>query len=277
MTITGGIKFFERSSALFTNGTTAAASTNSAAANNILTNRQLVYWQSIGSDDTTTETITVTFNKTVTIDRILLNRINFKEFTVKYDVTGTPTDFTNVVGLDGSLVGGISETAFADETAYYEVSSISTTGLYLTIAKTQVVDAEKIIYNLFTTVELGTMQVYAKVNGLQFNRNSKTAPVLSGLNNVQKSFDVGAFGLVFKSHPSQSDMDLITTLYDEENSFLVWLCGGRRSSPYFRFDIKGYRLRDILNMQTTGAITPNYQGNILVNAPNNSIRFVPSI
>jgi hypothetical protein len=277
MTISGGIKFFERSTALFSSGTTATASSNSASANNILTNRQLTYWQSSGSDDLTTETITVTFNKSVTIDRILLNRINFKEFTVKYDVTGTPTDFTNVVGLDGALVGGISETAFADETAYYEVDSITTTGVQITATKTQTADQEKIIYNLFTTTELGTLESYPDIQGLQFNRNSKKAKVLSGLNNIQKSFDVGSFNLNFKSHPSQSDMNLITTLYDEENSFLVWLCGGRRGTTYFRYEVKGYRLRDILNMQVDGSITPNYPKSIYVNAPNNSINFEPSI
>lgn len=277
MTISGGIKFFERNTALFSSGTTATASSNSATANNILTNRQLVYWQSSGSDDTTTETITVTFNKTVTIDRILLNRINFKEFTVKYDVTGTPTDFTTVVGLYGALGGGISETAFADETAYYEVDSISTTIIYITATKTQVVDAEKIIYNLFTTAELGTLESYPDITGLQFNRNSKKSKVLSGLENIQKSFDVGSFALNFTSHPSQADMNLVNTLYDEEDSFLVWLCGGRRGTTYFRYELKGYRLRDILNMQVDGSTTPNYPNSIYVNAPNNSIKFVPSI
>ena len=277
MTISGGIKFFERNTALFSAGTTATASSNSASANNILTNRQLTYWQSSGSDDTTTETITITFNKTVTIDRILLNRINFKEFTVKYDVTGTPTDFTNVIGLDGALGGGISEAAFTDESAYYEVDSISTTGIQITATKTQVVDAEKIIYNLFTTAELGTLECYPDITGLQFNRNSKKSKVLSGLNNIQKSFDVGSFSLGFKNHPSQSDMDLINTLYDEEKSFLVWLCGGRRGTTYFRYELKGYRLRDILNMQVDGATTPNYPNSIYVNAPNNSIKFLPSI
>jgi hypothetical protein len=277
MTISGGIKFFERNTALFSSGTTAAASSNSASANNILTNRQLTYWQSSGSDDTTTETITVTFNKTVTIDRILLNRINFKQFTIKYDVTGTPTDFTTVVGLDGALGGGITETAFADETAYYEVDSISTTVIYITATKTQITDQEKIIYNLFTTAELGTLESYPNITNLQFSRNSKKSKVLSGLENIQKSFDTASFSLTFKSHPSQSDMNLITTLYDEEESFLVWICGGRRGSTYFRYDLKGYGLRDIFNMQADGPITPSYPNSIYVNAPNNSIKLVPSI
>lgn len=277
MTISGGIKFFERNTALFSAGTTATASSNSASANNILTNRQLTYWQSSGSDDTTTETITITFNKTVTIDRILLNRVNFKQFTIQYDFLSGWSDFTNVVGMDGALGGGISETDFSDETAYYEVDSISTTSIQITATKTQVVDAEKIIYNLFTTEELGTLESYPDITGLQFNRNSKKSKVLSGLNNIQKSFDVGSFSLGFKNHPSQADMDLINTLYDEEKSFLVWLCGGRRGTTYFRYELKGYRLRDILNMQVDGATTPNYPNSIYVNAPNNSIKFAPSI
>jgi hypothetical protein len=187
------------------------------------------------------------------------------------------SDFTNVVGLDGALGGGISETDFSDEVAYYEVNSISTTSIKITATKTQTVDQEKLIYNLFTTEELGTLEQYPKINGLQFNRNQKKSSVLSGLQNIQKSYDVNSFSLNFKSHPSQSDMDLINTLYDEENSFIVWLCGGRRDSPYFRYDLKGYSLRDIYNMQIDGAITPNYPNSIYVNAPNNNIKLVASV
>lgn len=276
MTITGGIKFFERSTALFSDGTVAVATSNSASANNILTNRQLTYLQSIGSDDTTTETIIVTYNKTVTIDRIILNRMNFKEFTVKYDLASVFTDFTTVIGLDGALGGGISETAFADETAYYEVDQISTTGIQIEVLKTQIADAEKIIYNLFTTTELGTLEYPPQIAG-GFNRKQRQSDVLSGLANIQKSFEVNSFGLEFTSHPSESDMDLINTLFDSENSFLVWLCGGKRGSSSFRFDIKGYNLRDIYNMQIEGGIAPNYPGSIYVNAPNNTISLKASI
>ena len=275
MTITGGIKFFERNTALFSSGTVAVATSNSASANNILTNRQLSYWQSIGTDDTTTETITVTYNKTVTIDRIILNRMNFKQFTVKYDLSSVWTDFTTVVGLDGALGGGISETAFADETAYYEVDQITTTGIQIEVLKTQVADAEKIIYNLFTSVELGTLEYPPRIEGA-FNRKQRQSEVLSGLTNIQKAFEVNNFGLEFTSHPSESDMDLINTLFDEENSFLVWLCGGKRGSSSFRFDLKGYNLRDIYNMQISGGQSPNYPGSIYVNAPNNTISLVAS-
>ena len=46
MTITGGIKFFERSSALYKDGTRAICDYDSGSANNILTNNQRVYSQS---------------------------------------------------------------------------------------------------------------------------------------------------------------------------------------------------------------------------------------
>jgi hypothetical protein len=277
MTISGGIKFFARSSALFKDGTTAVASSNSASANNILTNRQLTYWQSIGSDDLTTETITITFNQTVTIDRILLNRINFKEFTVKYDVASVWTDFTNVTGLDGALGGGISETIFSDETAYYEVDSITTTGIQITATKTQTADQEKIIYNLFTTEELGTFELYPAITPLAFSRRPRVSEALSGLANVQKGFDVVSFSLEFTSHGSQSDMDLLTTLYNRDKSFLVWLCGGRRGVTYFSYNLKGFGLRDLFNMQTQAGINPSFPGSVYLTAPNNSIALVNSL
>jgi hypothetical protein len=276
MTISGGIKFFKRNTALFSSGTTATASSNSSSANNILTNRQLTYWQSIGSDDTTTETITITYNKTVTIDRILLNRINFKEFTVQYDVAGTPTDFTNVIGLDGALVGGISETAFADETAYYEFDSISTTGIIITATKTQTADQEKLIYNLFTTEELGTLEGYPQISAIDINRGDNVSRGLSRLANVQKGYETKEFSIDFNNYPSQSDYDLVKTLVDSQDSFLVWLCGGRRGTAYFRFLIDAYKLRDIINMQTSGGIKPFYPNGVYINAPSVSINLLNS-
>jgi len=277
MTINGGIKFFERSTALFSAGTSAIATSNSDSANNILTNRQLTYWKSIGSDDLTTETITITFNKTVTIDRIILNRMNFKQFTVKYDLASVWTDFANVSGLDGALIGGISETIFADETAYYEVDSVQTTGIQIEVLKTQVVDAEKIIYNLFTTSELGTLEGYPKINGLTFTRNSRQSEVLSGLVNIQKAFQTQNVTLNFTNHHSQSDLTLIETLFDSDESFLVWFCGGKRGEEYFRFNIRGYPLRYIFNMQTPAVMNPNFPNNSYVTAPNNSIQLVASV
>jgi hypothetical protein len=277
MTITGGIKFFERSSALYKDGATATATTNSASARNILTNRQLVYWQSEGSDDTTTETITVTFPNEVTVDRVFLNRINFKEFTVRYFASTIWNQFSNVVGLDGTLPSGIAETDFSYETAYYEVDSVATTGIEITATKTQTADQEKMMYNLFTTVELGTLELPPQISPLGFSRNARTSTGMQGLSNVQKGYETLALSLGFKNHGSQSDLDLLTTLYNRDKSFLVWICGGRAGSPYFTYESKGYGLRDIFNMQTPAGTSPEYPNSIYLNAPNNTLPLVSSI
>ena len=205
-------------------------------------------------------------------------RINFKEFTVKYDVASVWTDFTGVTGYNNvSLPSGITETAFAEETAYYEVDSISTTGIQITATKTQTADEEKIIYNLFTTVELGTLQPFVQISPFGFSRKSRQSESLSGLANIQKGYEKMAFALDFQNHGNQADMDLITTLYNRDKSFLVWPSGGRSGSSYFKYEVKGYNLRDIFNMQTSGGISPSWPGSIYLTAPNNAIAFVQSI
>lgn len=269
MTITGGIKFFERSSALYKDGTTCVADYASASQNNILKNNQRVYSETVGAnDDTTTATWTITYNQDVTIDRIILNRINFKSFTIKYDLSSVWTDFTNVVGLDGALGGGIAESSFSDETSYYEVDSVTTTGIQITATETQTADQEKIIYNLFTTAELGTLEGYPQITPIEATRNPRESDNLGGLMNSQKGFKVHSFSLDFTSHPKQNDYDLIESLYDRSTSFLVWPCGGRRGTTYIRFPIKGYNLKDIFNMQTTGGFGSGYPNSIYINAPN---------
>ena len=75
--ITGGVKFFDKNKALFRDGNTVSASTNDAASKFMLDISKYTRWESIASDDTTTETITINFKTSQTIDRIIFTEHNF--------------------------------------------------------------------------------------------------------------------------------------------------------------------------------------------------------
>lgn len=279
MPISGGLKVFDRSQSLFSDGATAIASSGIGAENRALDKNPLTKWRSSGSADAITETFTITLPKTTTFTRILILDHNFKEFTIKHDVSGVFTDFASVIGLDGSQAT-ISETTFSDDTAYYEFDSVSTASVQITITKTQVADEEKKMAQVIITTELGTLTGFPVVNATRFSRNIKRRRVLSGKSLIQKSEESTRFRLDFRNYPSTgftADLDLMFTLFDRDANFIMWLSGGRRGTDFFRYTLRGYRLKDAFEMQIDRDISESYTKNVYINMVNLRMSFVEAI
>ena len=81
----------------------------------------------------------------------------------------------------------------------------------------------------------------------------------------------------FKTYPIQADIDIVEELHERENSFLVWLCGGRYGSEHFTIEQRGWRLRDIYNMQLSRALGANYEKGIYQNGANTRLSLVEVI
>lgn len=273
--ITGHPKFFNKSQCLEKDGATIQASSGDASSTYAIDQNPSTVWRSSGSNDTTVETITVTFDS-VAINRIFLLGHNLKDFSIQYDNGGTWTHFSSVVGLDGSKAN-ITETAFSDDTAYYEFAQVTTTQIRITANKTQTANQEKYISQIIVTSELGTLKGFPKVRSVDFDRNSRVKKTLSGYYSIQKSLEVPSFDMEFKDYPATStyntDMDLMMTLHDLEDPFLIWLCGGRRGTPYFRYTLRGFRLKDVFQMQISKALKLGYTENIYNNPLNTKIEF----
>lgn len=272
--ITGGVKFFDRNKALFRDGNTANASTNDAAAKFMLDISKYTRWESIGSNDITTETITINFKTTTTLDRLLLIGHNFKAYSIKYNDT---EDFTNVSNLDGDLVGGIVETAYDKDTSYYKFDSVEVSSITISIDTTQVVDEQKYCVQFIATTEVGTFAGFPRIGNVQHNRNIKGSKVISGKNVIQKGYEVTTFRMNFKSYPVQNDITIVDGLHEREDSFLVWLCGGRYGSEHFTIEQRGWRLEDVYNMQVSRPLNANYEKGIYQNGANTRLSFVEVI
>jgi len=276
MAITGGISFFKDSKAYFKNGVAATASSNDGIIKNVLANNLFIGWFSDGSDDTTTEIITITIPSKVDLDRLFMIGHNWKEFTVKYHDGISFVDFTTVIGLKGALGGGITETIFDIDTAYYEFDSVNTDQIQITITKTQVANEEKFLDRFFATEELGTFVGYPLAVPKYMN-NEVAQKVLSSKFNVQKGLPTEEINISMKSHPVQDDFNLIETLFDKREPFFVWLCGGRFGEPFFCVDIKGFDLKDLFLMQTKGKFTVKYFKNVYINGVDAKVKLVSSI
>lgn len=267
MAINGGVKFFDKSKNLFADGATITATSGSSSATFAIDRNKITRWRSVGSSDSITETLTITLPTATTIDRILLLDHNFKSYTVKYN---GGTDFTSVVGLDGALGGGISETTFSDDSSYYEFASVSVTTIEIAVTTTQVADEEKYLNQAISTTELGTLQGFPLVKPISLNKNARVSKTITGKRKVVKSLETLEFRLDFKNYPARltSDVDLVMDLDDRDDSFIVWLCGGRRGTDFFTHTLKGFRLRDAITMQTIKVIKPSYAKSVYTNQVN---------
>jgi hypothetical protein len=192
-----------------------------------------------------------------------------------YDVAGTWTHFASVVGLDGSKAN-ITETAFVDSSAYYEFTPVTTSSIRVRINKSQVVDAQKYASQIIVTTELGTFVGFPKIESVTSDRNSRVSQTSSGRYIVQKSVETFSFAMTFASYPRKStynvDFDLVMTLQDRETPFLVWLCGGRRGIKYFSYALRGFRLKDCVQVQVTRPMKLSYTNGVYQAGLNNQLQ-----
>lgn len=278
-TITGHHKFFEKSKCLGIDGSVVTVSSGLNLADFLTDQNNDTYWRSSGSTDSITETIEIDF-ASATINRLFLLKHNLKDFNIKYWNGSAWTHFTSVYGLDGTKTN-ITETAFSDSVAYYEFASVTTTKILISATKTQVANAQKYISQAITTFELGTLVGWPRIKSVTFDRNNRVKKTISGKYSIQKSIEVAGFDLEFKDYPSTSvynvDIDLMIDLHDAEEAFLVWLCGGKRGTGFFRYTLRGWRLQDLFQMKVSKAMNLSYSDGVYFNQLNTKIEIEESI
>jgi len=276
MSVTGGVKFFQKNFALLKDGASATASSNDDGVQYILSPVRWAKWISVGSSDATEETITITFPGSKTINRLFLLGINLKEFDVKYFNGLSFVDFTNVIGVNGVESTSINETDFALDSAYYEFNQVTTSQVQIKARTTQVADEEKMITTFIATQEIGTLLGYPKVSSTLSN-NEKRSKALSQRAVIQKTYERVSIKLAFKTHPFQNDLDIMENLFESIDSYLIWPCGGRSGSDYFRIEQKAWRLDDVYQVQNRGKFKSDYEKNIYTNGFNKSVTFEESV
>lgn len=262
MTITGGIKFFDLNFADSKTGASAAASSGNPSVGFVLDRNQYTVWRSVGSDDTIAETLEITLSESKTFDRLFLIHHNFKQFTVQYWDSGW-TDFANIIGINGVTAAQISETTYDANSAYYEFDEVSTNRILITATKTQIVDEQKFLNSFAATSELGTLDGFPIVKNATKDKKLRKSILLNGRSHVNKSIEVMRFSIDFKNYPPplQADLDLIYNLFDRDDNFLTWICGGRNGNPYFGYQLRGFRIEDVIETQVVNIFKDSYRNN----------------
>ena len=165
MTIDGNIKTFELSKALLKNGATATATSGNSSAENVLDFNKITRYQSVGSDDSTTEVLVLTFPSPTDITRLLILNHNWKAYTITPITSGNIEDnfgedildsdsqaieddgatleFQNVISLESSTpVEAIAETDYSLSSSYYEFTTMYASGLTISISQAQELNDE---------------------------------------------------------------------------------------------------------------------------------------
>lgn len=268
--ISGAVKFFDKNYALFREGASASASNNDDAVNSIIDISRYTQWESVASNDLTLETITVSLKSNTLINSLLLVDMNFKQFSVKYNDGLGFVDFANVVGVNGVETVGINETVFEHDTAYYEFDEVSTNQIQITCLSTQTANAQKALTQLIVTKLIGTMEGFPRVQPYS-SRNETKAKALSRRAVVQKTYETNSVKITFKTHPYQNDLDIIENLFNREEPFLVYPCGGRVGDSYFKVRQMNWRLKDIYNMQLIGKLKNEFEKGVYLLGFNKSL------
>jgi len=290
--IDGNIKIFELSKALYKNGATASASSGASSEDNLIDFDKTTRWESVGSSDTTTETLTIIFDEPAEIDRILISNHNFKSYTI-YPITdgyirdsdleliddnaggyleddGGTLSFTNVLSFDNPSIEaatGISETDYSRSSSYYEFDSMFCSGITTSITAAQEVndeaDLEKYCFNVIASMEIGKFESYPElVSASDFQAASFTT--INRFGSTQKLNPVFSAALVKGMVDNQNDIDLLEFLNATTDDFIFWANGGAIDD--YRFQSKPYRPQDFYQCQTDAGTLAKYIGNIYVNS-----------
>jgi len=265
MSILGGAKIFEGIYNLLADGASIAESSGNA--DPLLGRNPFQIWKSVGSDDMTTETLTITLPSAIEFDRILVIDHNWKQFQVQYG--SGPSDFSNVIGVNGEVIGSaLSDTDNARSSNYFEFDAVTDDTIIFTIDTTQTVDAEKRAGQIIITKEFHTLAGWPGIQP-QPSRNKVSNRSLSGRNAVNFGIDLMGYRVNVRGYPTkseyQTDIQKILQLYYRDTPFLFYPCGGRAGTDYFRHTIPGFRLRDCPLVQIENEIDPRYEVEIYVN------------
>lgn len=205
-------------------------------------------WATDGSVDADNTTIVVDTADVGTIDSIFLLKHNFKSYKVEYwdDIALTYNAFSPA----------IDETTYAADDSYYEVGSVQTSKVKITIRGTQTPDSDKFLFQFIMTQMIGRLEGWPIIKKPTLSRNLKEKKMASGKSHILANVGGYSAVLAYESSPIAGDNDIVEALHDSSEGFLFWPCGG--SEDQFSRVTKGYRMEDIYLVRCKNEYQPEF-------------------
>lgn len=225
------VKFYSQN--LINADTTYSLTTaNTSLADNLYDNDNNTVLSSIASSDSVSEIWTFTFSGSQGLDRIFIANHNIGSGKLEYDSAGSWADFSTPITWT---------TTSATDTNYYEVNSITTTKLRLTMDTTQSADEQKQVGEFRAFSELGEVAYNPQKGDPRFDEASRN------FTTDDNSSVYVYFGDKFRTklqfdNAEQADLELFRSLKDRRTPFYVYLNGGDTTSSIYE---EGWRFQDM--------------------------------
>lgn len=243
------IKFFKKNRADFEyTAVTATASEGQDTAANVMNRSNRSAWTTSGSADASGTTFEVNFGEVRRLTDILLLKMNWKSYTGQY--------WNEDTSAWAAFPTAVSETTNSAASKHHTFAAVNTSKIKFTINGTIVADAEKYLYQLVATEEIGQLNGWPVVKNPRVGRELKQTKMLSGKVNIVEAVGFFTVKLSVANWSDGDDLDLVETLYDMSEGFLVWLCGG--DEDQFSSRRQGYRMEDIFLMRCANEYRPEF-------------------
>lgn len=200
-------------------------------------------WITSGTLDLNNTNIVVDFVTSVDLDFIALVKHNFKSYKIEY-----------WNGSSYQLL--IDVTNNSTKTTSHEFTIITTTKIKLTIRGTFVADDDKILYQLIASEKIGRFNGWPTVKNPIISRERLRSKMLSGKESIKEQLGSFSCTLDLKVYSDSQDLDIIETIFQANEGFLLWLCGGDEAQ--FSSKRLGYRLEDFYLVKCSSEYKPEW-------------------
>lgn len=291
MAVTGAIKFFERSRTLLSDGNASASLSSDSKQNdnesikNLLTFDKDSYYQTpMITNEGFGQIIDISFVRPIKINRLFLIDTNLQTGALIFT---TPikniTDIDNKVLQDGSFLTFGQGEGFDSLTHYWEFDEITISSFSLQFNVLSRNDYSNppdffFIKQIIATSEIGTFEGFPNISGYSESQNEIINMTSTGLKHITKQHQtVDSFKISFHSHPIENDIRIADRIFNSNESFTLWPCGGGYGSNHFLFEKEGWRLDDIYNVQTVGRKSNRWHKNFYKGGISSNINMVESL
>ncbi len=223
-------------------------------------------WITTGSVDANLTNIVFDFGERRTITDIVLILHNLGAYTIQYwDGVSTYLDFSTPIAVTGNTA----------ETTKHVFTEVETSKVKLIIQGTITANQDKFIHQFVATTRIGQLEGWPVIKNSKVNRNRTKTSALSGKTSVNENIGGFQCQLAVGFWKSVDDLVIVEILYNKNEGFLMWLCGGDESQ--FPFAPQGYRLEDLFLMKCVNEYSPDFVKGVYINGLDLTIQLEEAI
>lgn len=203
-------------------------------------------WMTTGSNDAANTQIDIDMTDEKEFSEIILVNHNWDSYTIQYFNGSIYTDFSTPINESG-----VTETV-----TRHSFTAVQASLLRIIITGTQVADEDKRLTQLLITQSIGQQTNDPEITRPRFDKGRRTNTAISGKAHIIRNVGGFGFSMRHRGQTNDTDLDLIESLFDKAQGFLVWLNAGDDSQ--FSTIRQGWRRQDFFLMKISSEYEPEF-------------------